>query len=64
MADHPKTRRAQVAAHVREMPLKTYDIQCAWCGKAATVERYLGTECTRHGEYVWRRIAVPPFTTW
>jgi hypothetical protein len=42
MTEHVKTPRVQVAAHTREMPLKTYDLQCAWCGKLATVERYPG----------------------
>jgi hypothetical protein len=42
MTEHAKTRRVQVAAHTREMPLKTYDLQCAWCGQLATVERYPG----------------------
>jgi hypothetical protein len=42
MTERPKTRRVQVAAHTREMPLKTYQLQCAWCGKDATVECYPG----------------------
>jgi hypothetical protein len=42
MTERPKTRRVQVAAHTREMPLKTYQLQCAWCCKDATVECYPG----------------------
>jgi hypothetical protein len=42
MTEQPKTRRVQVAAHEREMPLKTYDLECAWCGQQATVTTYPG----------------------
>jgi hypothetical protein len=42
MTERPKTRRVQVAAHARDMPLKIYQLQCAWCGKDATVECYPG----------------------
>jgi hypothetical protein len=42
MAEQSRTRRVQVAAHTREMPLKTYQLQCAWCGNDATVECYPG----------------------
>jgi hypothetical protein len=42
MTERSKTRRVQVTAHERDMPLKIYQLQCAWCGKDATVECYPG----------------------
>ena len=42
MDDQTKRRRVRVAVHERDVPLKTYDLVCAWCGNQATVERYPG----------------------
>jgi hypothetical protein len=42
MSKQAKTQRVHVPAHDYDMPLKTYRLQCAWCGKDATVTTYPG----------------------
>jgi hypothetical protein len=42
MSKQAKTQRVHVPAHDYDMPLKTYQLQCAWCGQPATVTTYPG----------------------
>jgi len=42
MSKQAKTQRVHAPAYDYEMPLKTYQLQCAWCGKDATVTTYPG----------------------
>ena len=52
MSKQVKTQRVHVSAYDYDMPLKTYQLQCAWCGQYALVTCYPGrpprfcsTEC-------------------
>ena len=52
MSKQAKTQRVHVPAHDYDMPLKTHQLQCAWCGREAEVTTYPGrpprfcsTEC-------------------
>ena len=42
MSKQAKTRRVHVPAYDYTMPLKTYQLQCAWCGREAEVTTYPG----------------------
>ncbi|MBA3471603.1 MAG: hypothetical protein H0T53_18360 [Herpetosiphonaceae bacterium] len=42
MSKQAKTQRVHVPAHDYDMPLKTYQLQCAWCGQQALVTCYPG----------------------
>ena len=42
MSKQAKTQRVHVSAYDYDMPLKTYQLQCAWCGQHALVTCYLG----------------------
>ena len=42
MDDAEHTQRVVVRGYERLVPLKEYDLLCAWCGTAATVTRYPG----------------------
>jgi hypothetical protein len=52
MSKQSKTRRVHILAYNYDMPLKTHQLQCAWCGRHTLVTRYPGcpprfcsTEC-------------------
>ncbi|MBA3471193.1 MAG: hypothetical protein H0T53_16275 [Herpetosiphonaceae bacterium] len=42
MSKQTKTRRVHVPTYDYDMPLKTYQLQCAWCGQDALVTCYPG----------------------
>ena len=66
MSKQAKTQRVHVSAYDYDMPLKTYQLQCAWCGQHALVTCYPGrpprfcsTDCTTEARKATGQPLVP-----